>query len=192
MLALALPALGQGMAWDDAPPQFRELARENVRGFLNDLSARRRTTTMFPNPQSVFAGVQESFVNTSTGALTFLVRDLVRVGGMPIVMGRVYDSTLAEGSDFGPGWKLTVVEELRQEGSQLMFTDASNAVHALDVDGDAVMPASPATAPVVSGSTRTTGGDAGIVVLESADGMLRRFKQDGDVWRLVHVRHARG
>ena len=103
VLVFALPAPGQGAAWDDAPPQFREVARENVRGFLNDLSARRRTTTMFPNPQSVFAGVQENFVNTSTGALTFLVRDLVRVGGMPIVMGRVYDSTLTGGSDFGPG-----------------------------------------------------------------------------------------
>ena len=51
----------------DAPPQFRELVADNVRGFLNDLSTRRRTTTMFANPQSVFAGVQESFVNTSTG-----------------------------------------------------------------------------------------------------------------------------
>ena len=117
---------------------------------------------------------------------------LVRVGGMPIVMGRVYDSALDEGADFGPGWKLTVVEEVRQEGLQLLFTDASNGVHRLDVSGATVTPASPVTAPVVSGSTRTTAGEVGIVVLESADGMLRRFKQDGDVWRLVHVRHGRG
>ena len=176
----------------DAPAEIKDAAEDNTAGFLNDLSTRRRTTTFFPNPQPVFAGVQESFVNTSTGALTFLVRDLVRIGGMPIVMGRVYDSTLAEGADFGPGWKLTVVEEVRQDGSQLTFTDASNAVHRLDVSGDTVAPASPATAPVVSGSTRTTDGEVGIVVLESADGMLRRFKQDGEVWRLVHVRHDRG
>ena len=177
---------------DDAPAEMREAVEDNATGFLNDLSARRRTTTLFPNPQPVFSGVQENFVNTSTGSMTFLVRDLVRIGGMPIIMGRVYDSTLEEGGDFGPGWKLTVVEEVQQEGSQLLFTDASNGVHRLDVSGDKVMPESPATAPIVSGSTRTTGGEAGIVVLESADGMLRRFKQDGDVWRLVHVRHGRG
>ena len=176
----------------EAPKEVRELAEDNAVGFLNDLSSRRRTTTFFTNPQPVFAGVQESFVNTSTGALTFLVRDLVRIGGMPIVLGRVYDSTLDEGADFGPGWKLTVVEEIRQEGSQLHFADASNGVHRLDVTGGSVTPTSPATAPVVSGSTRTTGGEAGVVVLESADGMLRRFKQDGEVWRLVHVRHGRG
>ena len=174
------------------PAEVQEAVQDNVRGFLNDLSARRRTTTLFPNRQSVFAGVQENFVNTSTGALTFLVRDLVRVGGMPIVMGRVYDPALAEGGDFGPGWKLTVVEEVRQEESGLLYRDASNAVYTLNVSGDAITPALPAMTPVASGSTRTTGGGAGIVVLESADGMLRRFKQDGDVWRLVHVRHARG
>ena len=176
----------------DAPAEIREAVEENTVGFLNDLSGRRRTTTLFPNPQPVFSGVQESFINTSIGSMTFLARDLVRVGGMPIVMGRVYDSALEEGGDFGPGWKLTVVEEVRQEGSQLLFTDASNGVHRLDVSGDTVTPESPATAPIISGSTRTTGGEAGIVVLESADGMLRRFKRDGDVWRLVHVRHGRG
>ena len=176
----------------EAPTEVREAAEDNAVGFLNDLSSRRRTTTFFMNPQPVFAGVQESFVNTSTGALTFLVRDLVRIGGMPIVLGRVYDSTLDEGADFGPGWKLTVVEEIRQEGSQLVFTDASNGEHRLDVSGGSVTPTSSATAPVVSGSTRTTRGEAGIVVLESADGMLRGFKQDGEVWRLVHVWHGRG
>ena len=192
-LACPPPILAQGLAsLADAPAEVRELARDNARGFLNDLSARRRTTTMFPNPQSVFAGVQESFVNTSTGALTFLVRDLVRVGGMPIVMGRVYDSTLTDGADFGPGWKPTVVEELRRDGSRLLYTDASNAVHELEISGDAVVPLSPATAPVAAGSIRTSGGGVGIVVLESSDGMLRRFKQDGEVWRLVHVRHGRG
>lgn len=188
----SVPAASMSSSLSGVPAEVADTARANTRAFLNDLSMRRRTTVLFPNPQSVFDGVQESFVNTSTGALTFLVRDLVRVGGLPIVMGRVYDSTLPEGFNFGPGWKLTVVEEVRREGSRLLFKDASNVVHALDVDGESVTPASPATAPVASGSMRTSGGAAGIVVLESADGMIRRFKQDGDVWRLVHVRHARG
>ena len=63
-------------------------------------------TTLFENRQSAFHGVQEDFVNTSADNVTFLVRDLVRVGGMPIVMGRVYDSALDGGDaarDFGPG-----------------------------------------------------------------------------------------
>ena len=168
------------------------MARENAHGFLNDLSARRRTTTFFQNRQSAFAGVQENFVNTSTGALTFLVRDLVRSGGMPIVMGRIYDSKLTDGPDFGPGWKLSVIEEVRREDASFVYRDASNAHFVLNVSGSDLVPAVPAITPVVSGSTRTTGDGVGIVVLESADGTLRRFKEDGDVWRLVHVRHDRG
>ena len=173
-------------------PEFLEIARDNARGFLNDLSARRRTTVFFANRQSSFDGVQESFVNTSTGGLTFLARDLVRIGGMPIVMGRVYDSARAEDADFGPGWKLSVIEEVRRGDSRFVYRDASNATFALDVSGSDLAPSEPAIAPVVSGTVRTSGGDAGIVVLESADGTLRRFKEDGGVWRLVHVRHDRG
>ena len=54
---------------------------------------------MFVNKQSMRAGVQESFVNTSRGNLTFLRRDLVRIAAMPIVIGRVYDSARPDDGD---------------------------------------------------------------------------------------------
>lgn len=101
-------------------------------------------TTLFENRQSPFNGVQENFVNTSAGNLTFLVRDLVRVGGMPIVTGRVYDSALNGGDaarDFGPGWKLAVRESLSERGGGLVYRDASNAEYLLEVRGGDIVSA---------------------------------------------------
>ena len=189
LAGLAVPAVAQQMSPES---DVTAIVESNAVGFLNDLSARRRTTRMFPNPQSAFAGVQENFVNTSTGALTFLNRDLVRVGGMPIVMGRVYDSTLNGGGDFGPGWKLTVVEDIRRSGEQLIYRAATNATYLLDISGETVSAASPAVAPVVSGTMRVSDGGASTVTLRSTDGRKSVFEQDGDVWRLVHVRQQRG
>lgn len=156
-------ALGiTGADFGSASTEFDQLADAKTRGFLNELSARRRVTTLFPNRQSAYHGVQENFVNTSAGNLTFLVRDIVRVGGMPIVMGRVYDSALSAqddaAGDFGPGWKLSVREAVAEDGDGLAYTNASNVTYALVVDdGGDIVPASPALAPVSSGSVRETG-----------------------------------
>ncbi|MYJ73801.1 MAG: RHS repeat protein, partial [Gammaproteobacteria bacterium] len=161
-------------------------------------------TTLFENRQSAFQGVQENFVNTSAGNLTFLVRDLVRVGGMPIVVGRVYDSALAGGDaarDFGPGWKLAVRESLSEHGGRLVYTDASNAEYLLEVNGGDIVPAVPALAPVSSGRLHRTPGFS-VAELRAGD-MVRHFvkrhphgrgassRPDGP-WRLTLVRHPRG
>ena len=133
-------------------------------------------------------GVQERFVNTSAGNLTFLVRDLVAVGGMPIVAGRVYDSALAKDDDFGPGWKLTLREEITRSGARLSFTDASNSTYALEIDGSTVKPVHPASTPVKSGEI-LQGGD--VIVLRSLD-LTRRFEDMRGVYRLVKARHRYG
>lgn len=99
-VALALGGWGQELR-SGASDEFDRLAEQKTTSFLSELSARRRVTTLLENRQSAFHGVQENFVNTSVGNLTFLVRDLVRVGGMPIVMGRVYDSTISAAHDGG-------------------------------------------------------------------------------------------
>ena len=176
-----------------------------ARAFLNELSARRRVTTLFENRQSAFHGVQENFVNTSAGNLTFLVRDLVRVGGMPIVMGRVYDSALHGGDaarDFGPGWKLAVRESLSERGGRLVYRDASNAEHLLEVRGGDIVPAVPALAPVSSGRLHRTPA-ASIVELRAGD-IVRHFvkrhpprppgasARPDRPWRLTRVHHPRG
>ena len=130
-MIVGLPCLGQeeaGPASVGGTSGFVQSTDATARSFVNELSTRRRVTTLFENRQSAFHGVQENFVNTSAGNLTFLVRDPVRVGGMPIVMGRVYDSDLgADGDvarDFGPGWKLAVRESLATRGTRLIYTDA--------------------------------------------------------------------
>lgn len=87
-LVIVVSAAGQAPE-NTSPPAFQATVETKARAFLNELSTRRRVTTLFENRQSPFRGVQENFVNTSAGNLTFLVRDLVRVGGMPIVTGRV-------------------------------------------------------------------------------------------------------
>ena len=195
--------LGSGQAAESAPAatEFDRIADANTRAFLGELSGRRRATTLFENPQSADLGVQENFVNTSAGNLTFLIRDLVRPGGMPVVMGRVYDSALnAEdeaAGDFGSGWKLAVHERVAMRGGRVAYTDAANATHLLEVADDELTPVAPALSPVSSGSMRESGGGAGIVVLESG-GTIWRFKREAGKtavdapWLLVHVRHPRG
>lgn len=143
-----LPVSAAEAAAAEADDAFRARAEAKAQGLLNDLSSRRRVATLFPNSQSMFQGVQERFVNTSAGNLTFLLRDLVAVGAMPIVAARTYDSAVGKGEDYGPGWRLALREEIARDGSRLAFTDASNAVWQLMIDGKAVKPAHPASTPV--------------------------------------------
>jgi hypothetical protein len=57
----------------------------------------------FVNPQSIFRGVQLNFVNVGEGNLTFLRRDMVASGRIPVILARVYDSSSNGTADFGPG-----------------------------------------------------------------------------------------
>ena len=98
----------------------------------------------------------------------------------------MYDSALDEDADFGPGWKLTLSEEIVRDGTRLAFTDAANATYPLVIDGTAVKPAHPASSPVQSGEIA---GDA--IVLRSP-GLTRRFEPIDGVYRLAEASHATG
>lgn len=203
--ALAVAAAGQDPDETPDATAFQGTPDAKARAFLNELSTRRRVTTLFENRQSAFQGVQENFVNTSAGNLTFLVRDLVRIGGMPIVMGRVYDSFLGGGDaarDFGPGWKLAVRESLSERGGRLIYRDASNAEYLLEVRGGDIAPAVPALAPVSSGQLHRTRA-ASVVELRTGDivrhfvkrhppGPSRASENPDRPWRLTRVHHPRG
>src|SRR5947209_11042463 len=76
----------------------------------SELTSRARANVYFANSQSIFSGVQVSFVNVGTGNLTFLRRDIVTAGRIPLVLARVYDSNYSESDDFGPGWSLSCIE----------------------------------------------------------------------------------
>ncbi len=80
---------------------------------VSELSSRARANVYFANPQSIFRGVQTSFVNVGTGNLTFLRRDLVAAGRIPLVFARVYDSSGKGSADFGPGWILSAAESIK-------------------------------------------------------------------------------
>ena len=59
----------------------------------SEFSSRARANVYFPNAQSIFSGVQVGFVSVGAGNLTFLRRDMVASGRVPLVVARVYDSS---------------------------------------------------------------------------------------------------
>ena len=150
---------------------------------LNELSARRRLTMLFINEQSPFYGVQMNYVNVGRGNLTFLVRDIVRLDRIPIVFGRVYDSSKQDESDFGPGWKLSVAESLRLTDRRLLYVDASNSEYELDVDGARISSVHPHLTGIRGGRFDGTG-----LVLETGD-LVKTFYRHGDGFRLAEVRN---
>jgi len=79
---------------------------------LNEFESRRRLNAFFDNEQPLFRGAQVGFVNVGKGNLTFTRRDLVAVGRMPLVLARVYDSSLEIDGGFGQGWHLTAAESI--------------------------------------------------------------------------------
>src|SRR5947209_14677588 len=81
----------------------------------SELTSRARANVYFTNPQDIFRGVQFNFVNVGLGNLTFLRRDLVASGRIPIVFARVYDSSASGSADFGPGWRLSATETISIE-----------------------------------------------------------------------------
>jgi len=136
---------------EDVSPTLAEAAAGSALHIVNELSNRRRLTTFFANEQSPFYGVQINYVNTGRGNLTFLNRDLVRLDSVPIVAGRVYDSQLAAETDFGPGWKLSVSEVIRQHGNALQYIDASGSVYELQLEGTRIVSSYPHLTGITGG-----------------------------------------
>jgi YD repeat-containing protein len=92
------------------------------------LGSRARANVYFANPQDIFRGVQFNYVNVGLGNLTFLRRDLVTSGRIPIVFARVYDSSSLGSSDFGPGWMLSAGETISVENQTASLLNESGSV----------------------------------------------------------------
>ncbi len=110
-----------------AASEGHEEAVESLQPYLemlNEFSERRRLNAYFVNEQSASYGVQVGFVNLGAGNLTFLRRDLVTAGRIPLVLARVYDSSLGA-EDFGPGWRLSAAESVRPSGETFLYVDES-------------------------------------------------------------------
>lgn len=102
---------------------------------IRELDLRRRVNVMYPNPQSIFDGVQVGFVNTSTGNLTFRRRDIVTRAQGPVIFARVYDSRSGANADFGTGWRLSLAEELVVSDDTVTYIDDAGARHTFERTG---------------------------------------------------------
>ena len=150
---------------------------------LNELTERRRVNTFFHNEQTVLNGVQKGFVNVGTGNLTFLRRDLVTVGRLPVVFARVYDGTSNDASDFSPGWRISIAETINDnaDGSLTYIDDSSSNTSFVQAGG--VYSAHPAQPSDVKSLTATSDG----FLLTLRNQWTKRFVTLGGVARLTNV-----
>ena len=155
----------------------------------SELSSRARANVYFANPQSIFKGVQVSFVNVGTGNITFLRRDLVASGRIPLVLARVYDSSAKGSVEFGAGWRLSAAETIsvgdvkahlfREDGSIIDFVKSSDTVFQLEKD----YPSDYSTLIMSGPDTITT---------SLRTGLVKEFKLIGDSFRLAKVTDRNG
>jgi YD repeat-containing protein len=102
----------------------------------SELGSRARANVYFSNPQDIFRGVQFNYVNVGFGNLTFLRRDLVASGRIPIVFARVYDSSASGSSGFGPGWMLSAAEKISIEDHKAKLLNETGSVIEFSTAGD--------------------------------------------------------
>lgn len=153
-------------------------------GQVSELSSRARANVYFANPQSLFRGVQVNFVNVGTGNLTFLRRDLVASGRIPLVFSRVYDSSGQSSADFGPGWTLpaaesiTVVDHkahlLTENGSMIDFVELDGSNFELEKD-------------YPSDYLELRFVDSNTLQAKLRTGFIKQFQLVGNAFRLVKV-----
>lgn len=110
---------------------------------LNELSDRRRSNLIHENPQTIFDGVQVSYVNTHSGNLTFKVKDLVLRSRLSLQAARIYDSRSSIDRGFGPGWKLGIQETLVQNHNEFTLLHADASVTRLTRNDDTLVPLLP-------------------------------------------------
>ena len=133
-------------------------------------------SVLFPNPQSLFDGLRVGFVNTSSGNLTFRRRDIVTRAQGPAVFARVHDSRIAGNADFGPGWRLSLAEELLVDGDAATYVDESGARHAFAWTGTTWVQSPPT--PRHAATTLAFADAGGIRIAVLADGdAVRTFEQ---------------
>ena len=125
-------ALGASTASVDPPSHPSTVTDESLAVYaelVKETELRRRVNVLYPNPQTIFDGLQIGYVSVRHGNLTFRRRDIVS-GTNPLArIVRVYDSRIQTGRDFGPGWRLSLAEQLTVKDGSLVYTDGSGARH---------------------------------------------------------------
>ena len=185
LLAFALVG-SSGLETDGKTPPPADPSLESYMPLIAEFDLRRRVNVLFPNPQTLFDGLQAGFVNVGSGNLTFLRRDMVTRANGPLVFGRVYDSRREEDGDFGPGWRLSLAEELHIGDARVAYVDGSGARRLFVPGPVGYRPMRPT--PRHSGTRIALGEDEATV--REDDGTRRTFKPVGDdgPWRVVSVK----
>jgi len=156
---------------------------------VSELSSRARANVYFANPQSLFRGVQVNFVNVGTGNLTFLRRDLVASGRVPLVFARVYDSSGKGSVDFGPGWTLSAAESITvADGKAHLFTENGSTIDFVKVDEASFGLEKDYPSDYID--LRLV--DATTLEAKLRAGFTKQFQLIGDAFRLVKVTDRNG
>jgi YD repeat-containing protein len=156
---------------------------------VSELSSRARANVYFANPQSIFRGVQINFVNVGTGNLTFLRRDLVASGRIPLVFARVYDSSGKGSIDFGPGWTLSAAESIAlADGKAHLFTESGSTIDFIKVDDTSFG----LEKDYPSDYLALRLADATTLEAKLRTGFTKQFQLIGDAFRLVKVTDRNG
>ena len=172
---------------DEAAKQaYKDAVLDGALDAVNELSSRRRSNILFPNEQSPFYGVQMNYVNVSKGNLTFLKRDKVVVDRMPLVVGRVYDSSKTTSEDFGPGWKLSFVEQLEKVGDTFFYRDSTNSEYKLLKNGRKLYSEYPHLTGIEGGLKN------GPSITLTVNGLQKLFTKYKSKFLLTRVSHENG
>ena len=171
------------------PPKIGPSSLQALAALAEQLGQRRRVNVLHPNPQSLFDGLHIGFANVGAGNLTFVRRDIVAGGRHPVRFSRVHDSRIRDNPDFGPGWRLSLAEELVLGDGTAVHVDASGARHRFRVDAGRYFP--DPVSPGIADASIEVSGDTAVV---RSGGGTRTFEQLTGEGRfhLVRVRRPDG
>jgi YD repeat-containing protein len=155
----------------------------------SELTSRARANVYFQNPQDIFRGVQFNYVNVGLGNLTFLRRDLVASGRIPIVFARVYDSSFLGSADFGPGWMLSAAETVSiQDHNARLFSENGSLIEFAESEKGLFTIAKDRPSDYLQ--LRRTAADS--LQLKLRAGLTKEFKLIGEKFLLTKVSDKNG
>ena len=146
----------------------------------------RPTPVLHPNPQSIFDGLRYAYVNVGSGNLTFQRRDIVAGRAVPIIFARLHDSRIADNADFGPGWRLSLAEDVVFDAKGATYVDSAGADRRFLAGPGGFLPHPPA--PDRFGWTLEAMGDTAVV--RAPDGTERMFERHKNSARFLLRRIA--
>ena len=153
---------------------------------LESTAPHRPTPVLHPNPQSIFDGLRYAYVNVGSGNLTFQRRDIVAGRAVPIIFARLHDSRIADNADFGPGWRLSLAEDVVFDAKGATYVDSAGADRRFLAGPGGFLPHPPA--PDRFGWTLEAMGDTAVV--RAPDGTERMFERHKNSARFLLRRIA--